>query len=503
MNGDGSVATAHCTCMAGAGEACSHVGATLFAVETAVRIRDSSTCTQMSNKWLPAYTPSVEYKRIRDIDFTSSKSKKRRLQGCGEDEVAVRTRDRIPEPTQDELCKLYDAFSTSEVKPSVLLIIEGRNETFPPPQAREPTMLRGIYTQEALSDTLDKLVERAEDFSESLIVTTAMVKFVESTTRTQSKCAKWFAYRAGRITASVMKAACSTSIEKPSLSLLKRICYPEESKFSTPATRWGVEHEAEAMQCYVGKVKSGHSNFTHRRAGLYLSAEHPHVAASPDSVVQCDCCGNGLVEVKCPYTWRESVLHSPTELDPASCSHTAVITDPSTQCDGCKSGLMNFSPENSGPQGMWTDHSFCLERVDGRLLLKREHAYFFQVQAQMAICDAGYCDFVVWTVKDVHVERVFRDSAFWDRVLLKVTKLFIHVVLPELLSHYFTRSTAPEAEQGHPSSSFCFCGGPESGKMVACDANGCKYKWFHFTCLGITRAPKKRHWYCPDCEAAK
>ena len=33
-------------CMAGLCEACSHVGAVLFAVESGVRIRDSTTCTQ-------------------------------------------------------------------------------------------------------------------------------------------------------------------------------------------------------------------------------------------------------------------------------------------------------------------------------------------------------------------------------------------------------------------------------------------------------------------------
>ncbi|XP_049520315.1 uncharacterized protein LOC125944158 [Dermacentor silvarum] len=74
---DGSIITAHCTCMAGAGEACSHVGATLFAVETAVRIRDSATCTDKSNVWLPAHSPMTEFKRLQDIDFSSSKAKKK------------------------------------------------------------------------------------------------------------------------------------------------------------------------------------------------------------------------------------------------------------------------------------------------------------------------------------------------------------------------------------------------------------------------------------------
>ena len=38
---DGNVITAHCDCMAGFSEACSHVGALMYAIETGVRMRDS------------------------------------------------------------------------------------------------------------------------------------------------------------------------------------------------------------------------------------------------------------------------------------------------------------------------------------------------------------------------------------------------------------------------------------------------------------------------------
>ncbi|XP_075534465.1 uncharacterized protein LOC142568347 [Dermacentor variabilis] len=68
---DGTVGTAHCTRMAGVGEACSHVAATLFAVETAVRLRDSTTCTEKKNTWLPAHSWNVEFRRPREIDFSS------------------------------------------------------------------------------------------------------------------------------------------------------------------------------------------------------------------------------------------------------------------------------------------------------------------------------------------------------------------------------------------------------------------------------------------------
>lgn len=107
--------------------------------------------------------------------------------------------------------------------------------------------------------------------------------------------------------------------------------------------------------------------------------------------------------------------------------------------------------------------------------------YFLQVQTQMTVCNVAYCDFVEWTVEDIHIERVLRDETFWFQVLPRGTRLFVSAILPELLSRHFTRSTAPEEEQGREPSSFCLCRGPESGKMVACDAKDCKFKWFHFT----------------------
>ncbi|CAN8029964.1 unnamed protein product, partial [Ixodes persulcatus] len=195
--------------------------------------------------------------------------------------------------------------------------------------------------------------------------------------------------------------------------------------FSTPATKWGLDHEEEAVQSYVGKVKSAHVNFTYRRAGLYLSAQYPHLAASPDAAVQCDCCGSGLVEVKCPYTQRESELHVTDQRCVGnSASHPCIATssDALAQCSG----------GDSEPRDVCADPKFCLKRVNGCLSLKHDHMYFYQVQTQMAVCNVEYCDFVVWTTKDIHVERVFRDRAFWSQVLPKATLLFVHAVLPEL-----------------------------------------------------------------------
>ena len=77
---EGKVVTAHCNCMAGLGGACSRVGAIRFAVDAGVRIRRSTTCTSVPCKWLmPTPVIAISYQELRDIAFTSSKTKKTKL----------------------------------------------------------------------------------------------------------------------------------------------------------------------------------------------------------------------------------------------------------------------------------------------------------------------------------------------------------------------------------------------------------------------------------------
>ena len=76
---------------------------------------------------------------------------------------------------------------------------------------------------------------------------------IEKATRDQSHCDAWYAQRSGRITASKMKLACRTDPASPSVSLIDQnlICYPAKHKFSTEATRWGLDSEETARAAYT------------------------------------------------------------------------------------------------------------------------------------------------------------------------------------------------------------------------------------------------------------
>ncbi len=86
---------------------------------------------------------------------------------------------------------------------------------------------------------------------------------------------------------------------------------------------------------------------------------------------------------------------------------------------------------------------FCLSRKrDACLRLKKTHAYFYQVQGQLAITQLPWCDFVVWSPKELHVERIHADPSFWEEVVKKLRSLFDTALLPELV--------LPRHPQGQP-----------------------------------------------------
>ena len=66
----GKVLSAHCDCMAGFGESCSHVASLLWAIEAGCKCRDSLTVTDKKAFWiLPTSVKTVPYTRVKDKTF--------------------------------------------------------------------------------------------------------------------------------------------------------------------------------------------------------------------------------------------------------------------------------------------------------------------------------------------------------------------------------------------------------------------------------------------------
>lgn len=126
--------------------------------------------------------------------------------------------------------------------------------------------------------------------------------------RGQAKSKLWFRFHEGRITASRAKQVCKTNINQPAPSLIKQICYPETVKISTSATMYGCEHEKVALRHYIDHITQHHDSFSCNPSGLWISKEHPFIAASPDGLVFCKCCGLGCCKVKRPFCQKGKTI---------------------------------------------------------------------------------------------------------------------------------------------------------------------------------------------------
>lgn len=67
----------------------------------------------------------------------------------------------------------------------------------------------------------------------------------------------------------MMKARSLTS----NMMLLKRICYPASSQFSTAATHYGCDHKQNAIEMYAS-INKDHINF---KVKLSLDKLHPQI----------------------------------------------------------------------------------------------------------------------------------------------------------------------------------------------------------------------------------
>ena len=293
---DGKILTAHCDCMAGLGETCSHVSSLLWVIAVGTEKRDSLTVTQKTAYWvMPPAVRSVTYAPIKNINFTGKK--KKAATNVKDDSSKSTKRRKLDNPTAEEKAQFLDALASCEnAKPTVLAIMPEYCEKYVPTTISSdlPPVLANLYDPSNLGLSYYELLKLSSETR--VTITSEQCKAVELRTRDQDKSKLWFRMRAGRITASKFKSVCHTDPASPSLSLIMSICHPDTMRFKTAATSWGCVHETSALEQY--KKASGHDQLRVFPAGLFISVEHPYVGASPDAMVCCSCCGSGICEVK-------------------------------------------------------------------------------------------------------------------------------------------------------------------------------------------------------------
>jgi len=171
---------------------------------------------------------------------------------------------------------------------------------------------------------------------------------------------------------------------------------------------WGCDHEKIALSQYVDEVSPQHENFEICNCGLVINPSYPHLGASPDGIVACDCHGVGVIEVKCPYCVRKQ------------------------------------SPDRA------IEMLKYLECQGDEVHLKETDAYYYQVQAQLNICEVSYADFIVWTEAGMFVERILPQSSFFIKAVTEMERFYKYAVLPELLGKWYTKQPVIPSSDDSP-----------------------------------------------------
>ena len=76
---------------------------------------------------------------------------------------------------------------------------------------------------------------------------------------------------------------------------------------------------------------------------------------------------------------------------------------------------------------------FCCCMVNDQIHLKRNHGYYHQVQLQLYVVSDSccWCDFCIYTTKDLAVERIYPDEEWVLNSCPKLDDYFFDQMLPD------------------------------------------------------------------------
>ena len=149
-------------------------------------------------------------------------------------------------------------------------------------------------------------------------------------------------------------------------------------------------------------ISSGHIGLVASDAGFVVHEEKQWLGASPDAWVVDPSVPDqgGTAEFKCPNREANMTLEE--------------------ACQGS---------------------DFCCSMVDGKIHLKENHFYYHQVQLQLYVAATScyWCDFCVYTTKDVRVERIYPDDNWMSHNCPKLDEYYFDHILPEIVTKTQTK----------------------------------------------------------------
>ena len=234
-------------------------------------------------------------------------------------------------------------------------------------------------------------------------LTRSQIRLIASRTKNQRDSPLWHQYRKRTLTASLFAKAyrAAQSNKKNIMESFVKSWQDGGSRFShgvPEAIQWGIDNEKHALIAYERVLAVKNTKLKLTKTGLWVSKEGD-LGASPDGLVVHSKTNDlvGIVEAKCPFSCRE------------------------------------FAWDELEENGRWPRY---LEAERGRQIhLKPDSDYYFQIQGQLLVTKADWCDFIVWGPRFVKVQRIYPSYA-WQRRVIPVLRGFYrdHVAGPTGMS---------------------------------------------------------------------
>ena len=398
------VVTAFCGCPAGKGPtaSCKHIGALCYAVVsfcTLKRLPDFVTPTERLQEWNRPRPHKVEPIPVTELSERRREIKKKEsvfsLKHFNPQPLEIKVNQPcLLESMRVALLEQNSAFSQLLVAPVSVALKDHtyhacEGDPLPLPQPQPPVACE-------LFELIFKNFASSNFTKGSLNVTTEEREKIEEITRDQSQCALWYIARCRRITGST----CGKILMQhaPTPALLTAVLYSKPFITLPPPIKWGLEHEIQASRAYLEYVKRhGKHKLEIRKCGFIIHPTMGFLGASPDARVTDPHCelSEGIAEFKCP-----------------------------------------FSKRNIAPQDACEDESFYCIYQNGSFCLKRNHHYYHQVQLQLYVGMDLYswCDFCVFTLKGIEVERIYLDIDWCNTYITELDSYFDAYMLPEIVS---------------------------------------------------------------------
>lgn len=186
---------------------------------------------------------------------------------------------------------------------------------------------------------------------------------------------------------------CNDKTNSKCMSLLESLCSLKSDNKAIPALLYGIKMEDEARHAYTKEaVRLKHQDIQVRPTGLTVIPSKAYIGASPDGLVDCTCCGEGLLEIKCPFSIADS---APNE-----------------------SNLKYLKANNKR-----------------EVNLSKSHPYHSQVQYQMGVTGRLWCDFFVYTKHGFYLERIKFDAERWKALESAAQYFFENHIIPYLMNN--------------------------------------------------------------------